>query len=61
MAKRTKDPKRKEAIKYAFWNKWGGDPSKVVRSKGITKDPWTITNVTNTTPTKLDNAITNEV
>jgi len=61
--KRAKDPKRTEAIKYAYWNKWcpGGDPSQVVRSKGITKDPWTITNVTNTTPEKFDNPITKAV
>ena len=63
MAKRTKDPKRTEAIKYAYWNKWcpGGDPSKVLRSKGITKDSWTITNVTNTIPEKFDKPITKAV
>ena len=63
--KRVKDPKRTEAIKYAYWNKWcpGGDPSKVLRTKGITKDEWEIhdfTNVTNITPTELDNGITKE-
>ena len=59
-AKRT--PEQRLAIKYAFWNKWGGgDPNKVIRSKGITKDAWTITNVTNATPGKLDNAITKAV
>ena len=56
-AKRT--PEQREAIKYAFWNKWGGgDPNKVIRTKGITNDPW---NVTNTTPSELDNTITKGV
>ena len=62
--KRAKDPKRTKAIKYAYWNKWGGDPSKVIRTKGITKDEWyitDITNVTNTTPSELDNTITKAV
>ena len=65
-----KDPKRTEAIKYAFWNKWGGgDPAKVIRTKGITKDEWYIQditnttpkNVTNTTPSEFDNGITKVV
>ena len=69
--KRAKDPKRTEAIKYAYWNKWcpGGDPEKVLRSKGITNDEWYISgitnpgseNVTNTTPSELDNGITKAV
>ena len=63
--KRTKDPKRTEAIKYAYWNKWcpGGDPEKVLRTKGITKDEWEIhdiTNVIKNTPSELDNGITRE-
>ena len=62
--RRKKDPKRTIAIKYAYWNKWcpGGDPNKVIRTKGITKDEWyimditnaTAENVTNTTPSELD-------
>ena len=56
-AKRT--PEQRLAMKYAYWNKWcpGADPEKVLRSKGITNDEWyisDITNVTNTTPSKLD-------
>ena len=63
--KRTKDPKRTEAIKYAYWNKWcpGGDPSKVLRSKGITNDEWYISDIKNViknTPSELDNGITRE-
>ena len=65
MAKRTKDPKRTEAIKYAYWNKWcpGGDPEKVLRSKGITNDEWYISDITNViknTPTEFDFGITRE-
>ena len=49
-------------MKFAYWNKWGGDPKKVLRTKGITNDEWYISditnpgpeNVTNTTPSKLD-------
>ncbi len=62
--KRTKrTPEQRLAMKYAYWNKWGGgDPDKVLRTKGITKDDWYIQditdatpkNVTNTTPSELD-------
>ena len=72
MTKRQKkDPKRTLAIKYAYWNKWcpGGDPNKVIRSKGITKDEWYITDITKpapenvgkVTPPGLDNDITKVV
>ena len=59
-AKRTQDPKRKEAIKYAFWNKWGGgDPDKVLRSKGIDyEDPWYVSDITSS---EFDNGITKAV
>ena len=56
-AKRT--PEQREAIKRAYWDKWcpGGDPEKVLRTKGITNDVWyTITNVTNITSDEFDNA-----
>ena len=64
--KRTKDPKRTEAIKYAYWNKWcpGGDPSKVLRSKGITNDEWYISDITNViknTPKEFDFDLTKDV
>ena len=48
-------------MKMAYWNKWGGDPKKVLRTKGITNDEWyisDITNVTNTTPSEFDFEIT---
>ena len=72
MTKRQKkDPKRTLAIKYAYWNKWcpGGDPNKVIRTKGITKDEWYITditkpapeNVSNVTSPELDKALRDEV
>ena len=61
MPKRTKrTPEQRIAIKFAYWNKWGGDPEKVLRTKGITNDEWyiqDITNVTNNTPKKFDNTI----
>ena len=54
-AKRT--PAQREAIKYAYWNKWcpGGNPNKVIRTKGITNDVW------NVTPVELDKALRDEV
>ena len=53
-AKRT--PAQREAMKFAYWNKWGGgDPSKVIRTKGITNDVW------NVTPAELDKALRDEV
>ena len=57
-AKRT--PEQREAMKFAYWNKWGGgDPNKVLRSKGIDyENPWYVTNIT---PSEFDNDITNEV
>ena len=62
--KRTKrTPEQRGAMKYAYWNKWGGDPEKVLRTKGITNDEWyiqDITNVTNTTPSEFDFGITRE-
>ena len=67
-------PKKSQAertrMQYAFWNKFGGgDPTKVIRTKGITKDAWYIEditnatpeNVTNTTPSELDNTLTKGV
>ena len=60
MAKKRRTPEQREAIKWAYWNKWcpGGDPEKVLRTKGITNDVWyksDITNVTNLTFDKFDN------
>ena len=57
MTKRQKkDPKRTEAIKYAFWNKWAGTkPVEVLRSKGIDyDDPWYVSDIT---PSEFDNGI----
>ena len=49
MPKKTQ--KERTAMMYAFWNKWGGgDPSKVIRTKGITKDAWYVEKITNATP-----------
>ncbi len=47
--KRTKrTPAQREAMKFAYWNKWGGgDPNKVIRTKGITKDEWYIQDIMN--------------
>ena len=59
MAKKKRTPEQREAVKRAYWNKWcpGGDPEKVLRTKGITNDVWsTITNVTNITFDRFDNA-----
>ena len=56
-AKRT--PEQREAMKFAYWNKWGGDPNKVLRTKGIDyENPWYVTNIT---PSEFDKDITNEV
>ena len=54
MPKKTQ--KERTAMMYAFWNKFGGgDPTKVIRTKGITKDAWTTPeNVTKVTPDKTD-------
>ncbi len=43
--KKTKrTPEQREAMKFAYWNKWGGgDPNKVIRTKGITNDVWNVT------------------
>jgi hypothetical protein len=49
MTKRQKkDPKRTEAIKFAFWNKWAGTkPVEVLRSKGIDyENPWYVRDIT---------------
>ncbi len=57
--KKNRTPEEREAMKRAYWNKWcpGGDPEKVLRSKGITNDVWyNITDVTNLTFDKFDNA-----
>ena len=51
-----KSEKERTAIKYAFWNKWAGTkPAEVIRTKGITNDPWN--SVTNTTPSEIDNGL----
>ena len=54
MAKKSQ--KERTAIMYAYWNKWAGTkPAQVIRTKGITNDPWTVhENVTNVTPDKRD-------
>ena len=57
--KKNRTPEQREAMKRAYWDKWcpGGDPEKVLRTKGITNDVWyTITDVTNLTFDKIDNA-----
>ena len=44
--KRTKrTPEQRLAMKFAYWNKWcpGGDPNRVIRTKGITNDVWNVT------------------
>lgn len=56
-------PKKSQAertrIKYAFWNKWAGTaPATVIRTKGITNDPWYVTEVT---PSEVDNTFTKGV
>jgi hypothetical protein len=57
--KKKRTPEQREAIKWAYWNKWAGTaPAKVLRTKGITNDPW---NVAEITPSKLDNTITKAV
>ena len=41
MGKTKRTPEQREAMMYAFWNKWGGgDPKKVKRTKGIQPSPW---------------------
>ena len=56
--KTKRTPAQKEAMKFAYWNKWAGTkPATVLRTKGITNDEWyisDITNVTNVTPSELD-------
>ena len=61
--KRTKrTPEQREAMKFAYWNKWGGgDPNKVIRSKGITKDEWYITDITNPAPENVGNVTSPEL
>ena len=58
-----KSQKERTAIMYAYWNKWAGTkPAKVIRTKGITNDPWTVhENVTNVTPSELDSTLTKGV
>jgi hypothetical protein len=56
--KTKRTPEQREAMKWAYWNKWcpGGDPEKVLRSNKIDyEDPWY---VTNTTPSEFDFEIT---
>ena len=58
-AKRT--PAQREAMKYAYWNKWcpGGSPDKVLRTNKIDyEDPWYVSKIT---PSELDNTITKAV
>lgn len=51
MPKKTQ--KERTAMMYAFWNKFGGgDPTKVIRTKGITKDAWYIRDISDTSPTR---------
>ena len=61
MPKKTQ--KERTAIKYAYWNKWAGTkPATVIRTKGITNDPWTVhENVTEVTPSELDSTLTKGV
>ena len=57
-AKRT--PAQREAMKFAYWNKWAGTkPATVLRTKEIDyEDPWYVTNIT---PEEFDNGITKVV
>jgi hypothetical protein len=58
-AKRT--PAQREAMKYAYWNKWcpGGSPDKVLRTNKIDyEDPWYVSKIT---PSELDGTITKVV
>ena len=58
-AKRT--PAQREAMKYAYWNKWcpGGSPDRVLRSNKIDyEDPWYVRDIT---PSEFDNGITKVV
>ena len=52
--KTKKTPAQKEAMKFAYWNKWcpGGSPDKVLRTKGITNDEWYISDITKSDITK---------
>jgi len=60
--KKKRTPAQREAIKYAFWNKWGGgDPNKAIRTKGITKDAWYIEEITNATPQNVTNTTPSEL
>ena len=43
MGKKKRTPEQREAIKKAYWKKWGGDPNRIIRTKGITNDVWNIT------------------
>lgn len=46
--KKKRTPAQREAMKYAYWNKWAGTkPATVIRTKGITKDEWYISDITN--------------
>ena len=57
-AKRT--PAQREAMKFAYWNKWAGTkPVEVLRTNKIDyDDPWYVTNIT---PSEFDNGITKVV
>ena len=57
-AKRT--PQQREAMKFAYWNKWAGTkPVEVLRSNKIDyEDPWYVTDIT---PSELDETITKAV
>ena len=58
-AKRT--PAQREAMKFAYWNKWcpGGSPDKVLRTNKIDyEDPWHVSKITSP---EFDKALRDEV
>lgn len=45
--KTKRTPAQKEAMKFAYWQKWAGTmPATVLRTKGITNDEWYISDIT---------------
>lgn len=45
--KTKRTPAQKEAMKFAYWQKWAGTmPATVIRTKGITNDEWYNSDIT---------------
>ena len=42
MGKNKRTPEQRQAMKFAYWNKWcpGADPNRVKRTKGIEQTVW---------------------